>query len=81
MGARARNEVARRKSSKTKHHNEHMARAARKTHQSDRAEAVKYLRDAADVLKGGGEARREEKERRAQHMSSEKKYIKINAQN
>jgi hypothetical protein len=48
----------------------------RETHQSDRAEAVKYLRDAADVLKGGGEARREEKERRAQHMSSEKNKSK-----
>ncbi len=52
------------------------AHATRKTHQSDRAEAVKYLRDAADVLKGGGEARREEKERRAQHMSSEKNKSK-----
>ena len=60
MGARVRNEVARRKSSKTKDHNEHMAHATRKTHQSDRAEAVKYLRDAADVLEGGGEARGEE---------------------
>ena len=76
MGARARNEVARRKSSKTKDHNEHMAHATRKTHQSDRAEAVKYLRDAADVLEGGGEARGEEKERRAQHMSSVKSKSK-----
>ena len=72
MGASERNKVARRKSSKTKHHNEHMAHAARKTHQSDRAEAVKYLRDAADVLKGGGEARGEDKERRAQNISSVK---------
>ena len=61
MGARARNGMARRKSSKTKHHNEHMAHAARETHQSDHAEAVKYLREAADVLEGGGEARGEKK--------------------
>ena len=46
----------------------------RETHQIDCAEAVKYLRDAADVLEGDGEARGEERRRRGAHnMSSEKK--------
>jgi hypothetical protein len=49
----------RRNSSKTKQHSEHIAHAARKTHQRDHAEAVKYLRGAADVLQGRGEARGE----------------------
>ena len=47
-------------------------RETRETHQSDCAEAVKYLRDAADVLEGGGEAQGEEKERRGQHVKCEK---------
>jgi hypothetical protein len=33
---------------------------ARKTHQSDHAEATKFLHGAADVLEGRGEARGEE---------------------
>ena len=36
-------------------------RETRETHQSDCAEAAKYLRDAADVLDKRGEARGEKK--------------------
>jgi hypothetical protein len=43
---------------KTYHkHDEHKAQKTCKTHQSDHAEAAKYLRGAANVLEDRGEAR------------------------
>ena len=45
---------------------------ARETHQSDHAEAEKYLRGAVDVLEGREEARGEQEDKSAQNTPSVK---------
>jgi len=51
---------------------------ARQTHQSDPAEAPKYLRSATDVLWARGETRREGREREQRHMPNKhKKYSQL----